>query len=177
MAEFGVAGIGDFETQLFGRMALLALRYGERLFFVMARPAGLPFSHGCHGDRFVVAGCVQLGVAGAAVVHFQMFVVAEDGRAGFLDLEDDLLGRVAFRALGDGEGLFLVVTGTAGPPFFHGGHGNPLCAAADNVEFRVAGAAVVHLYVAFVAEGGGAGLRHLEHELFAGVTSSALVDT
>jgi len=53
--------------------------------------------------------------------------VAEGCRSGPLDVEDDVLGLHALMAAvavgGDGKGPFTVVAGTAGPSFFHLGHG------------------------------------------------------
>jgi len=102
----GIDAVGDF-LDLVTAGALLE---GEAAFAVMTCAAGFPFFHFGHADFCSPAlGSVQAGMAVAAMVGFDMFGMFENGGAGFLDLEDDLLCRVTGCALVDPKGFLAVM--------------------------------------------------------------------
>ena len=96
----------------------------------MAGAARFPFFHARHADSVALRLVVyRPGMAVAAMVGLDMLGMFENGRAGFPDLEGDLLDRMAGGAFVDPKGLFAVVAGATRFTLFHIRHG---CAAVGS---------------------------------------------
>ncbi len=146
---------------------------------VMAGAAGFPFTHGVHAG-FGVFACrwfVDVRVALIATEHAGVDIVAEEGRAGRLDLKGDLPGRVATATVvGDAKGGVSVMAGAAGFSFTHGVHGDFwVLSRCRFIDVGVAFAATEHAGVNIMAEEGRAGRFNINGNVTGRVTAAAIV--
>ena len=139
VAEHGGPGFLHLENDLLRRrVAGVALGDAERLAPVVAGAARFPLLHFGHADLLVGARRVELVVAGVALHRFQMLGMAEEHRAGLLDLEGDVLHPVAGGALAHAERLLAVVALAARFPLLHILHGGGDLGAARGLVTALA---------------------------------------
>ena len=176
VTEGDIAGILDLKGEFFRRMAGSTDRKGRGVLSIVTGAAGLAIFHFSHADLLSPAGCrVKTGVAVAAVVAFDVFGMFEVGRSGFLDLEDYVFGWMTGGTAFDIKSRFSIVTGAAGFPLLHIGHGCALVGAGHKL-CRVARAAVrADFQVFLVAEMRCSGCSDRIDDLFDLVAVDALL--
>lgn len=121
------------------------LLYGEGLFTLYVTGAArFPFLHLLLGDSLVFCrGEVEFDVAISAFIESCVKIVAEFDVSCVLQLDFYILGGMALHAVFDLKCFFAVMTGAAGFPLFHLGHGDDSSFWSHIVKFRMTEGAVV----------------------------------
>jgi len=116
----------------------------ERGLAVVTTAAGRPLFHIGHSDMGVAGTRLeQLGMTVTAAEHPEMEGMAEGECTEIRYLDSNILDRMAFGTLVQTECLDLVVTVTAGFPFFHFRHGDGRILFPDNKDAVMTEGAII----------------------------------
>ncbi len=171
VAEVGLAPISLKENvgRLVTFVAFVALAGDSKgVLAIVAGAARLAFLHAGHG-RFECACFIGEGfcMAVRAFKHADMNLVAENRISHTFEFEGYFAWLHPFMAVatvaGNSKGFLAIMTGAAGLPFFHLGHGHIVISAGDNLAVMTAAAGKSGFpHMDIVAEGYFRGALHFE---------------
>ena len=113
VTEAGSRDATHREGQFLYRMTPGALSKGKGILAIMTGTTRSPLNHGGHPHSLTLGIRVNLRMTERTFLTFGMCFMGKSNRAGFTNLERDILDRMTTGTLIQGKGLAAVMTGTA----------------------------------------------------------------